>query len=130
MALTTDMQPNACLSVSGSQLAAYHRGMAEIDGVLRALADPSRRLLLDRLNQRDGQSLHQLCEALSMARQSVSKHLAVLEAAELVTVERRGREKLHFFNADPIRAIAQGWVEQYGPAPTAPSHWHEALSHP
>jgi DNA-binding transcriptional ArsR family regulator len=116
-----------------SHLAAYYGRMSAIDGVLRALADPNRRLLIERLDQRDGQSLRELCEALSMARQSVSKHLAVLEAAELVTVERRGRERLHFFNADPIRAIAQSWVEQYGPAPAAPrqwTKWHEGLTQP
>ena len=81
--------------------------MTAMDEVFRALADPSRRALLDSLNERNGQSLRELCAGLSMARQSVSKHLAVLEAANLVTTERRGREKLHFLNAEPIRAIAE-----------------------
>jgi DNA-binding transcriptional ArsR family regulator len=69
-----------------------------MDEVFKALADPSRRLLLDGLNTRNGQTLRELCAGLSMARQSVSKHLAVLEAANLVTTSWRGREKLHYLN--------------------------------
>ena len=92
-----------------------------MDEVFKALADPSRRVLLDSLNERNGQSLRELCAGLSMARQSVSKHLAVLEAANLVTTERRGREKLHFLNAEPIRAIAERWIKQYDHAPAHPS---------
>ena len=87
--------------------------MAEMDEVFRALADPSRRLLLDSLNARNGQSLRELCVGLSMARQSVSKHLAVLETANLVTTAWRGREKLHYLNAEPINAIADRWINQY-----------------
>jgi DNA-binding transcriptional ArsR family regulator len=87
--------------------------MAEMDDVFKALADPSRRLLLDSLNARNGQSLRELCAGLSMARQSVSKHLAVLEAANLVTTVWRGREKLHYLNAEPINAIADRWINQY-----------------
>jgi DNA-binding transcriptional ArsR family regulator len=93
-----------------------------VDEVFRALADPSRRRLLDSLTERNGQSLRALCEGLSMARQSVSKHLAILEAANLVTTERRGREKLHFINAEPLRTIAARWTEQYSGAPEPPSH--------
>ena len=85
----------------------------EVDDVFRALADPSRRLLLDRLNADNGQTLRELCAALDMARQSVSKHLAVLEAADLVTTLRRGREKLHYLNAAPINAIAERWINHY-----------------
>jgi uncharacterized protein YndB with AHSA1/START domain/DNA-binding transcriptional ArsR family regulator len=81
--------------------------------VFKALADPSRRLLLDSLNARNGQNLRELCAGLSMARQSVSKHLAVLEAANLVTTVWRGREKLHYLNAQPINAIAERWINQY-----------------
>jgi len=81
--------------------------------VFKALADPSRRLLLDRLNARNGQSLRELSEGLDMARQSVSKHLAVLEAANLVTTIRRGREKLHYLNAEPINEIAERWIHRY-----------------
>ena len=68
--------------------------MVEMDDVFKALADPSRRLLLDSLNERNGQSLKELCAELELTRQSVSKHLAILEAANLVTTARRGREKL------------------------------------
>ncbi|MDT0309712.1 metalloregulator ArsR/SmtB family transcription factor [Streptomyces sp. DSM 44917] len=81
--------------------------------VFRALADPSRRLLLDRLNAHNGQTLRELCEGLGMARQSVSKHLAVLEAANLLTTVRRGREKLHYLNPVPINALADRWLTRY-----------------
>ena len=84
-----------------------------MDEVFRALADPGRRRLLDSLNARNGQTLRQLCSELDMARQSVSKHLAVLEAANLVTTLRRGREKLHYLNAAPIHEIGQRWITQY-----------------
>jgi uncharacterized protein YndB with AHSA1/START domain/DNA-binding transcriptional ArsR family regulator len=84
-----------------------------MDEVFKALADASRRRLLDSLNGRNGQSLRELCSGLDMARQSVSKHLAVLEAAGLVTAKRRGREKLHYLNAAPINAIAERWINQY-----------------
>lgn len=84
-----------------------------MDPVFKALADPSRRTLLDRLNQRNGQTLRELCAGLDMARQSVTKHLAILEAAELVTTVRRGREKLHFLNAAPINEIAERWISNY-----------------
>ncbi|HZM83323.1 MAG TPA: metalloregulator ArsR/SmtB family transcription factor [Candidatus Limnocylindrales bacterium] len=84
-----------------------------MDEVFKALADPSRRRLLDRLNERNGQTLTELCQGLDMARQSVSKHLAVLEAAELVTTMWRGREKLHYLNAAPVNAIADRWIGRY-----------------
>jgi DNA-binding transcriptional ArsR family regulator/uncharacterized protein YndB with AHSA1/START domain len=84
-----------------------------MDDVFKALADPSRRALLDRLNARNGQTLRDLCAGLDMARQSVSKHLAVLEAANLVSTVWRGREKLHYVNAEPINAIADRWIGQY-----------------
>ena len=84
-----------------------------MDDVFRALSDPSRRALLDRLNHRNGQTLRELCSGLAMARQSISKHLAVLEAANLVTTRRRGREKHHFLNAEPINAIADRWISHY-----------------
>jgi uncharacterized protein YndB with AHSA1/START domain/DNA-binding transcriptional ArsR family regulator len=89
------------------------RADAEPRDVFRALADPARRRLLDSLNASNGQSLRELCEGMEMTRQSVSKHLAVLEAANLVTVIRRGREKLHYLNAEPINAIAERWIKQY-----------------
>ncbi|MFE0984035.1 ArsR/SmtB family transcription factor [Streptomyces rochei] len=84
-----------------------------MDEVFKALADGSRRRLLDSLNARNGQSLRELCAGLDMARQSVSKHLAVLEAAGLVTTARRGREKLHYLDAGPINAIADRWISRY-----------------
>lgn len=84
-----------------------------MDEVFKALADPSRRRLLDRLNVRNGQTLRELCAELDMARQSVSKHLAVLEAANLITTRRSGREKLHYLNAEPINAIADRWITRY-----------------
>jgi len=84
-----------------------------MDDVFKALADPSRRMLLDSLNAHNGQTLRQLCAGLDMARQSVSKHLAVLEAAGLVTAVRQGREKLHYLNAAPISDIAERWISRY-----------------
>src|SRR3954454_11839245 len=84
-----------------------------LDDAFRALADPSRRALLDSLNERNGQTLRELCAGLAMARQSVSKHLAVLEAANLVTTVRRGRAKLHYLNAAPINEIAERWINRY-----------------
>src|SRR3954464_14951659 len=88
-------------------------GGDRMDEVFRALADPSRRRLLDSLNERSGQTLRELCAGLDMARQSVSKHLTVLEEAGLVASVRRGREKLHYLNAGPINAIADRWISQY-----------------
>ena len=90
-------------------MAAY----SHMDEAFRALADPSRRLLLDSLNERNGQTLRELCSRLEMARQSVSKHLGVLEAANLVTTVRRGREKHHYLNAAPINEIAERWITRY-----------------
>jgi uncharacterized protein YndB with AHSA1/START domain/DNA-binding transcriptional ArsR family regulator len=84
-----------------------------MDKVFRALADGSRRQLLDRLNARNGQTLTELCAGLDMTRQSVSKHLAVLEAANLVSTVRSGREKLHYLNAVPINDIAERWITRY-----------------
>src|SRR5436305_1245064 len=84
-----------------------------VDEIFRALADPSRRRLLDSLNTRNGQTLRELCSGLEMARQSVSKHLAILEAANLVTTVRRGREKLHYLNAAPINDISERWITRY-----------------
>jgi DNA-binding transcriptional ArsR family regulator/uncharacterized protein YndB with AHSA1/START domain len=92
-------------------MAAYPRN--DMDDAFRALADPSRRLLLDSLNERNGQTLRELCSRLDIARQSVSKHLAVLEAANLVTTVRRGREKLHYLNVAPINDIAERWITRY-----------------
>jgi len=89
-----------------------------MDEVFRALADGSRRELLDRLHARNGQTLNELCERLaetgeSMTRQAVSKHLAILEGANLVATVRRGREKLHYLNPVPIHEIAERWIGKY-----------------
>jgi len=84
-----------------------------VDAVFKALADPHRRELLDRLNRRNGQTLQELCMDLGMSRQAVSKHLAILEAANLVATVRRGREKLHYLNAAPIREIADRWIRPF-----------------
>jgi uncharacterized protein YndB with AHSA1/START domain/DNA-binding transcriptional ArsR family regulator len=85
---------------------------AETDAVFKALADPSRRRLLDSLNSHNGQTLRDLCAGLEMTRQAVAKHLAVLEAALVVTVWR-GREKWHYLNAAPINDIADRWMTRY-----------------
>ena len=84
-----------------------------MDAVFRALADPSRRRLLDRLRARNGQSLNELREGLDMTRQAVTKHLVILEAANLVATVKRGREKLHFLNPIPINEIAERWIGKY-----------------
>jgi DNA-binding transcriptional ArsR family regulator/uncharacterized protein YndB with AHSA1/START domain len=84
-----------------------------MDAVFKALADVSRRRLLDSLNVRNGQSLRELCAGLAMTRQSVSKHLAILEEANLVTTLRVSRQKLHYLNAVPINDIAERWINAY-----------------
>src|SRR5215467_10764509 len=85
----------------------------EEDVVFRALADGSRRQLLDRLHRRNGQTLSELCQGLEMTRQAVAKHLAILEEANLVSWKRNGREKLHFINPVPINEIAQRWIRKF-----------------
>ncbi len=83
------------------------------DGVFRALADASRRTLLDRLHHHNGQTLNELCAGLDMSRQAVTKHLSILESANLIAVQRQGREKLHFINPVPINAIAERWISKF-----------------
>jgi DNA-binding transcriptional ArsR family regulator len=83
------------------------------DAVFRALADRSRRALLDTLFARNGQTLSELCEGRAMTRQAVTKHLAVLEDASLIATVRRGREKLHYLNPVPIHEIGQRWISKY-----------------
>lgn len=85
----------------------------DTDRVFKALADPTRRRLLDLLHDRNGQTLGQLCENLEMARQSATQHLAVLEDANLVSTTRRGREKLHFINPVPLHDIYERWVRKF-----------------
>jgi DNA-binding transcriptional ArsR family regulator len=83
------------------------------DAVFRALADASRRVLLDRLHAKNGQTLGELCQGLEMTRQAVAKHLAILEEANLVSWQRQGREKLHFINPVPINQIAERWISKF-----------------
>ncbi|MBN9594917.1 MAG: helix-turn-helix transcriptional regulator [Afipia sp.] len=84
-----------------------------MDEVFKALADASRRLLLDRLHARNGQTLLELCDGLAMTRQAVTKHLAILEAANLVTSLKHGREKLHYLNPVPIHEIGERWIRKF-----------------
>ncbi|WP_454651360.1 ArsR/SmtB family transcription factor [Bradyrhizobium liaoningense] len=84
-----------------------------MDEVFRALADGSRRSLLDRLHARNGQTLNELCEGLAMTRQAVAKHLVILEKANLVTTIRHGREKLHYLNPVPIHQIGERWIKKF-----------------
>lgn len=84
-----------------------------MDPVFKALADASRRQLLDRLRARSGQTLGELCAGLDMSRQAVTKHLAILEGANLVATEKRGREKLHYLNPVPINEIAERWIGKF-----------------
>ena len=84
-----------------------------MDAVFKALADKSRRKLLDRLHARNGQTLSEMCEGLDMTRQAVTKHLVILEEANLVVTEKRGREKLHYLNPVPINEIAERWIGKY-----------------
>lgn len=92
------------------------------DAVFKALADPSRRHLLDRLYKRDGQTLGELAAELEMTRFGVMKHLRVLEAANLVVARRSGREKLHYLNTVPIQLIYDRWVGKYR------ARWSRALA--
>lgn len=87
--------------------------LQETDLLFKALADPSRRKLLDLLHAHDGRTLIELCEHLNMTRQGVTQHLALLEAANLVTTMRRGREKLHFLNPVPLQEIYERWIAKF-----------------
>lgn len=94
-------------------------GASSEDAVFRALADPTRRLIIDELLARDGQSLFEICGRLSqihdthMSRQAITKHLRVLEEAGIVNVERQGRTRLHFLDARPIRKLGRSWLNKY-----------------
>lgn len=87
--------------------------MDEVDKVFKALADPSRRQLLDLLHEDNGQTLRDLCGHLDMSRQAVTQHLALLEAANLVAPVRRGREKLHYLNPVPLHDIYERWISKF-----------------
>ena len=95
------MQPNSCII------------LCEMDAVFKVLADGSRRKLLDQLHKSNGQTLGELCEHLDMTRQAVTKHLVLLEEANLVTVVWRGREKLHYLNPVPLHEISERWIGKY-----------------
>lgn len=99
-----DMQVNTCISSSMPE---------DIDRVFKALADPGRRHLLDMLRASNGQTLGALCAHLDMSRQAVTQHLAVLEAASLVTTIWQGREKLHYLNPVPLHEISERWIGKF-----------------
>jgi DNA-binding transcriptional ArsR family regulator len=85
----------------------------DIDRVFKALADPTRRRLLDLLHRENGQTLSALCDGMDMTRQAVTQHLQLLEDANLVAVVRRGREKLHYLNAVPLHEISERWINKF-----------------
>jgi DNA-binding transcriptional ArsR family regulator len=87
--------------------------LERVDEVFKALADKSRRELLDRLHADNGQTLGELCHGLEMSRQAVTKHLRILEEANLVAVHRRGREKLHYLNPVPLHQIYERWIGKF-----------------
>jgi uncharacterized protein YndB with AHSA1/START domain/DNA-binding transcriptional ArsR family regulator len=101
----------ARLTYAGNYL--HIRRVGGDDPVFKALADPTRRALLDRLRERNGQTLGELCEPLNMARQSATQHLEVLEAANLISTVRRGREKLHYLNPVPLWDMQERWIEKF-----------------
>ena len=84
-----------------------------MDEVFKALADASRRSLLDRLHAQNGQTLNELCDGLAMTRQAVTKHLGILETANLVSTLKHGREKLHYLNPVPIHQISERWIKKF-----------------
>jgi DNA-binding transcriptional ArsR family regulator len=84
-----------------------------MDEIFKALADTSRRQLLDRLHVKNGQTLNELCDGIAMTRQAVTKHLAILEDANLVATIRHGREKLHYLNPVPIHQIGERWIRKF-----------------
>lgn len=98
-------------NMTGNQTVSF--SAADQDAVFRALADASRRVLLDRLFERNGQSLGELCQGLEMTRPAVAKHLKILEDANLVAIQWKGREKLHFLNPVPINAITERWIGKF-----------------
>src|SRR6186713_2183771 len=95
------MQPNGCIIIN------------VVNEVFKALADSSRRKLLDELFKNNGQTLGELCEHLDMTRQAVTKHLVILEEANLVATVWRGREKLHYLNPVPLHEISERWINKY-----------------
>lgn len=102
------MQAIACMTLS-----VRSEGDSGMDRAFKALADDTRRRLLDRLHEQNGQTLGELCERIAMTRQSVTQHLAVLEAANLISTVRRGREKLHYLNPVPLHEIQERWIDKF-----------------
>jgi DNA-binding transcriptional ArsR family regulator len=100
-------------SLTCDHMVTYHRRVFDDDSVFKALADPTRRFLLDLLFKRDGRTLTELESELAMTRFGVMKHLRVLERAGVVVTRRAGREKLHFLNPVPIRMIHDRWIDKY-----------------
>ena len=94
------MQPFGCI-------------LGTVDAVFKALADPSRRALLDQLYRNNGQTLNQLCRHLDMSRQGISKHLSILIRAELIVPLWSGRDKLHYLNPAPLRQISERWIDKH-----------------
>jgi DNA-binding transcriptional ArsR family regulator len=105
--------PRPWEALTGDHLVTYSADVTDDDRVFKALADPTRRFLLDRLFERDGRTLSELESELDMTRFGVMKHLRVLEDAGLVVTRRSGREKLHFLNPVPIRLIHDRWIDKY-----------------
>jgi DNA-binding transcriptional ArsR family regulator len=105
--------PRGCQALTGDYLVTYSDDVTDDDRVFKALADSTRRFLLDRLFERDGRTLSELESQLDMTRFGVMKHLRVLEDADLVVTRRSGREKLHFLNPVPIRLIHDRWIDKY-----------------
>jgi DNA-binding transcriptional ArsR family regulator len=111
-AWTARADPCGC-PLTCDHLVTYLAGVTDDDRVFKALADPTRRFLLDLLFAREGQTLTELESAVEMTRYGVMKHLKVLEEAGLVVTRRSGREKLHFLNAVPIREVHDRWIDKY-----------------
>lgn len=88
-------------------------GCIFVNDVFKALADPSRRALLDHLHQNNGQTLNQLCRHLDLTRQGITKHLAILINAQLIVPLWRGREKLHYLNPAPLKQISERWIDKH-----------------
>lgn len=94
-------------------MTAYNKTMDKMDKVFKALSDSNRRKLLDNLYQKNGQTLNELCDQMDMTRQSVTKHLMILEQCDLIIVDWKGRHKFHYLNVAPIGEIYDRWVKKY-----------------
>jgi DNA-binding transcriptional ArsR family regulator len=115
---TVKMPAPALTPATGPKIFCLHRQplgciLKRVDAVFKALADESRRKLLDQLYRHNGQTLTQLCEHIDMTRQAVTKHLRLLEAANLIAVVWHGREKLHYLNPVPLQEIYERWISKY-----------------